>query len=84
MQRSNVATYTDVYTPLRNLFAGLPQARLLGLTAKYFSFNTPGGRRETCKGLGVVPVYMHFMRETEVRCPDYKGNGLKRSAERDP
>ncbi|MEW9031987.1 MAG: excinuclease ABC subunit UvrA [Planifilum fimeticola] len=73
MKRSNVATYTDVYTHLRKWYTGLPEARRAGLTAKHFSFNSPGGRCEKCQGLGVVPVYMHFLAEVEVRCPACRG-----------
>lgn len=73
MQRSNVATYTEIYTALRNLYAGLPEAKKLKLTAKHFSFNTPGGRCEHCQGLGVVTVGMMFMADIEVRCPACKG-----------
>jgi excinuclease ABC subunit A len=77
MQRSNIATYTDVYTHIRNWFASLPEARRGKLTAKHFSFNTPGGRCETCQGLGVVPLHMHFLPEIEVRCPDCRGKRFK-------
>lgn len=73
MQRSNVATYTEIYTALRNLYAGLPEAKRLKLTAKHFSFNTPGGRCEHCQGLGVVTVGMMFLSDIEVRCPACKG-----------
>jgi len=73
MKRSNVATYTDVYTHLRKWYTGLPEARRAGLTAKHFSFNSPGGRCEKCQGLGVVPVYMHFLAEVEVHCPACRG-----------
>lgn len=73
MQRSNVATYTEIYTALRNLYAGLPEAKRLKLSAKHFSFNTPGGRCEHCQGLGVVTVGMMFMADIEVRCPACKG-----------
>ncbi|BFH13941.1 excinuclease ABC subunit UvrA [Paenibacillus melissococcoides] len=77
MQRSNVATYTDVYTHLRNWYAGLPEAKRSKLTAKHFSFNTAGGRCEACQGLGVVPVHMHFLPELEVRCPSCRGTRFK-------
>lgn len=77
MQRSNIATYTDVYTHIRNWYAGMPEAKRSRLTAKHFSFNTPGGRCETCQGLGVVSVHMHFLPELEVRCPDCKGRRFK-------
>jgi excinuclease ABC subunit A len=77
MSRSNVATYTDVYTAIRNLYAALPEARDAGLTAKHFSFNTPGGRCEHCQGLGVVPMDMFFMPGLEVRCPVCRGHRFK-------
>ncbi|MBP3966938.1 excinuclease ABC subunit UvrA [Paenibacillus lignilyticus] len=73
MQRSNVATYTDMFTAMRNLYAGLPEAKKLKLTPKHFSFNTPGGRCENCQGLGVITVDMHFLPDIEVRCPACKG-----------
>lgn len=73
MQRSNVATYTDVFTHLRQLFAGLPEAKERKLTSKHFSFNTPGGRCETCQGLGVLSVDMNFLPDLEVKCHDCKG-----------
>ncbi|GAF09312.1 excinuclease ABC subunit A [Paenibacillus pini JCM 16418] len=73
IQRSNVATYTDVFSHLRKLFAGLPEAKERKLTAKHFSFNTPGGRCETCQGLGVLSVDMNFLPDLEVKCPDCKG-----------
>ncbi|WP_028550267.1 excinuclease ABC subunit UvrA [Paenibacillus sp. UNC451MF] len=73
IQRSNVATYTDVFTHLRQLFAGLPGAKERKLTSKHFSFNTPGGRCETCQGLGVLSVDMNFLPDLEVKCHDCKG-----------
>ncbi|MFC7679844.1 excinuclease ABC subunit UvrA [Paenibacillus sp. GCM10028914] len=73
IQRSNVATYTDVYTQLRQLFAGLQEAKARKLTAKHFSFNTAGGRCETCQGLGVLSVDMNFMPDLEVKCHDCRG-----------
>ncbi|WP_438348132.1 excinuclease ABC subunit UvrA [Paenibacillus sp. FA6] len=73
IQRSNVATYTDVFTHLRQLFAGLPAAKEKKLTSKHFSFNTPGGRCETCQGLGVLSVDMNFLPDLEVKCHDCKG-----------
>ncbi|SFJ66480.1 excinuclease ABC subunit A [Thermoflavimicrobium dichotomicum] len=78
MKRSNIATYTEVYTHLRNWFAGLPEAKRSKLTAKHFSFNTPGGRCENCQGLGVVPIHMHFLPEVEVRCPACRGRRFLR------
>jgi len=73
MQRSNVATYTDIFTAMRNLFASMPEAKRRKLTSKHFSFNTPGGRCESCQGLGVLTVNMHFLPDIEVRCPACKG-----------
>ncbi|MFD7522945.1 excinuclease ABC subunit UvrA [Paenibacillus chitinolyticus] len=77
MSRSNVATYTDVFTAMRSLYAGLPEAKRAGLTAKHFSFNTPGGRCEHCQGLGVVPMDMFFLPGLEVRCPVCRGKRFK-------
>lgn len=77
MQRSNVATYTDVFTQLRNLFAALPEAKHNKLTSKHFSFNTPGGRCETCQGLGVLSVDMNFLPDLEIRCTSCKGKRFK-------
>ncbi|MDQ0272651.1 excinuclease ABC subunit A [Cytobacillus purgationiresistens] len=73
MQRSNIATYTDAFTLLRNLFAGLPEAKELNLKPKDFSFNTPGGRCENCSGLGFVSINMHFLPDLEVTCPACRG-----------
>ena len=67
--RSNAATYSDTFTPIREAFAATPDARRLGLTARHFSFNVPGGRCERCQGAGVLTVNMHFLPEIEVRCP---------------
>ncbi|MGG3283922.1 excinuclease ABC subunit UvrA [Paenibacillus solani] len=73
MQRSNVATYTDVFTHWRQMFASFPEAKERKLTSKHFSFNTSGGRCETCQGLGTLSLDMNFMPDLEVRCPDCKG-----------
>ncbi|MFD2331008.1 excinuclease ABC subunit UvrA [Cohnella sp. GCM10020058] len=73
VQRSNVATYTDLFTPLRQMYASLPEAKAAQLTAKHFSFNSPGGRCETCQGLGTVSVDMNFLPDLEVKCPDCRG-----------
>lgn len=67
--RSNAATYSDAFTPIREAFAATPAARERGLTAKHFSPNTPGGRCERCAGSGVLSVQMHFLPDVEVRCP---------------
>ncbi|WP_433959174.1 excinuclease ABC subunit UvrA [Cytobacillus horneckiae] len=73
MQRSNIATYTDAFTLMRNLFASLPKAKELELKPKDFSFNTPGGRCENCSGLGFVSINMHFLPDLEVQCPACRG-----------
>ncbi|HWR62406.1 MAG TPA: excinuclease ABC subunit UvrA [Clostridia bacterium] len=69
MKRSNVATYSEVYAEIRKIFGGLKEARDKGLSAKHFSFNTPGGRCENCEGLGYVTSNMLFFANIEVTCP---------------
>ena len=76
--RSNAATYTDAFSPIREAFAGQPAARQLGLTAQHFSFNVPGGRCERCEGAGVLWVEMHFLPNVQVRCPVCHGRRFKR------
>jgi excinuclease ABC subunit A len=76
--RSNAATYTDAFTPIRQLFAAQPAARERGLTSQHFSFNTPGGRCERCEGTGVLDVEMHFLPNVEVRCPACRGRRFGR------
>jgi excinuclease ABC subunit A len=76
--RSNAATYTDAFTPIRKLFAAQPAARQHGLTARYFSFNVPGGRCERCEGAGSLFVEMHFLPDVQVRCPVCRGRRFKR------
>jgi excinuclease ABC subunit A len=78
--RSNAATYSDTFTPIREAFAATPEARLAGLTAGYFSFNLSGGRCERCKGAGVLTVPMHFLPDVEVRCPVCQGRRYNRQA----
>lgn len=77
MQRSNIATYTDAFTIIRNLFARLPEAKENNLKPADFSFNRPGGRCETCQGLGFVMTNMHFLPDLEVQCPTCHGNRFK-------
>ncbi|MDQ0715352.1 excinuclease ABC subunit A [Streptomyces luteogriseus] len=74
MPRSNAATYSDVFTPIREVFAARSQGRL---TAGHFSFNVPGGRCERCEGAGVLTVHMHFLPAVEVRCPACKGRRFR-------
>ncbi len=76
--RSNAATYTDAFTPLREVFAAQPEAKQRGLTARHFSFNVAGGRCERCEGAGVLTMNMHFLPDVEVRCPACHGQRFKR------
>ena len=66
--RSNPATYTGLFTPIRDLFAGVPQARERGYAPGRFSFNVKGGRCESCQGDGVIKVEMHFLPDIYVTC----------------
>jgi excinuclease ABC subunit A len=75
--RSNAATYTDLFTPIRQVFSAQPEARERSLTAKHFSFNLPGGRCDRCEGAGVLPVEMHFLPDVLVRCPVCRGRRFK-------
>jgi excinuclease ABC subunit A len=74
MRRSNVATFSGLYSEIRNIFAAIGEAKALGLTAKHFSFNTKGGRCESCEGLGYVTSNMLFFEDLEVPCPVCNGN----------
>ncbi|GAP12915.1 excinuclease ABC, A subunit [Longilinea arvoryzae] len=76
--RSNAATYSDTFSAIRAAFAAEPEARRLGLTARHFSFNVPGGRCERCEGAGVLTVKMHFLPDVEVRCPACHGRRFTR------
>ena len=78
--RSNAATYTGAFTPIRQAFAATSEARARQLTARHFSFNVPGGRCERCKGAGMLTVKMHFLPEALVRCPTCRGRRFKREA----
>ncbi|WP_055535729.1 excinuclease ABC subunit UvrA, partial [Streptomyces graminilatus] len=77
LPRSNAATYADVFTPVRELFAAQGAARTRGLTPAAFSFNVPGGRCERCEGAGVLAVHMHFLPAVEVRCPGCRGRRFR-------
>ncbi len=76
--RSNAATYSDTFTPIREAFAAQPEAKARKLSARHFSFNVPGGRCERCEGAGTLTVKMHFMPDVEVRCPACHGRRFKR------
>ncbi len=69
MKRSNVATYSEVYTEIRKIFGDLEESKRNGLSAKHFSFNTPGGRCENCQGLGTITSNMLFFQDIEITCP---------------
>lgn len=76
--RSNAATYSDTFTPIREAFAATAEAKTRGLTPRHFSFNVPGGRCERCEGTGTLTVKMHFLPDVEVRCPACHGKRFKR------
>ena len=76
--RSNAATYTDTFTPIREAFAATKEAKARGFSARHFSFNVPGGRCERCEGSGTLTVKMHFLPDIDVRCPVCHGRRFKR------
>jgi excinuclease ABC subunit A len=76
--RSNPATYTGLFTPIRELFAGVPEARSRGYDAGRFSFNVKGGRCEACQGDGVTRVEMHFIADIYVPCDVCRGKRYNR------
>ena len=78
--RSNPATYTGLFTPIRELFANMPEAKLRGYSAGRFSFNVKGGRCENCSGDGIIKIEMHFLPDVYVPCEVCNGKRYNREA----
>ncbi|MCH8066553.1 MAG: excinuclease ABC subunit UvrA, partial [Chloroflexi bacterium] len=78
--RSNAATYTGTFTPIRELFASVPEARVRGYGPGRFSFNVKGGRCEACSGDGYIEIEMHFLPDVTVPCEVCKGQRYNREA----
>ena len=76
--RSNPATYTGAFTPIRDWFAGLPESKVRGYAPGRFSFNVKGGRCEACQGDGVIKIEMHFLPDVYVQCDHCKGQRYNR------
>ncbi|UCF06319.1 MAG: excinuclease ABC subunit UvrA [bacterium] len=76
--RSNPATYTGLFGPIRDLFSRLPASRMRGYKPGRFSFNVKGGRCETCRGEGMIKVEMHFLPDVYVHCQECKGKRYNR------
>jgi excinuclease ABC subunit A len=78
--RSNPATYTGLFTPIRELYASMPEAKLRGYSAGRFSFNVRGGRCENCSGDGIIKIEMHFLPDVYVPCEVCNGKRYNREA----
>ncbi len=77
--RSNPVTYVKAYDDIRNLFANQKASKLMGFSAKHFSFNVDGGRCETCKGEGTITIEMQFMADVELECETCHGNRFQQT-----
>lgn len=78
--RSNPATYTGLFTPIRELFSSVPEAKVRGYNPGRFSFNVKGGRCENCAGDGIIKIEMHFLPDVYVPCEECKGKRYNREA----
>ena len=78
--RSNPATYTGVFTPIRELFASVPEAKARGYQPGRFSFNVKGGRCEACQGEGIIEIEMNFLPDVTVPCEVCNGKRYNREA----
>ena len=78
--RSNPATYTGAFTPIRDLFAAVPEARVRGYSSGRFSFNVKGGRCEACRGEGFIEIEMQFLPDVTVPCEVCQGKRYNREA----
>ena len=76
--RSNPATYTGVFTHIRDLYAQIPESRMRGYRAGRYSFNVKGGRCEACQGDGLIKIEMHFLPDVYVTCEECKGQRYNR------
>ncbi|MFA4942529.1 MAG: excinuclease ABC subunit UvrA [Patescibacteria group bacterium] len=76
--RSNPATYTEVFTPIRDLFTTITEAKIKGYKANHFSFNTTGGRCETCSGDGIIKIEMQFLPDIYIKCETCLGERYKK------
>lgn len=78
--RSNPATYTGLFTPIRELFAGVPESKVRGYSPGRFSFNVKGGRCENCAGDGIIKIEMHFLPDVYVPCEECHGKRYNKEA----